>query len=74
MRYELIHEIANRCAGNQMRDVTVSAVETDDPAAYVLALFADKDPETEVFRGADGSVRVDLVANGIRHRFEFSPD
>lgn len=74
MRYELIHEIANRCAGNQMRDVTVSAVETDDPAAYVLALFADKDPETEVFRGTDGSVRVDLAANGIRHRFEFSPD
>ena len=33
--YELVREIPNLCRNNQMRDVFVSEVETDDPAAYV---------------------------------------
>ena len=29
--YEMIWEIFNNCSGNQMRDVHIEEVETDDP-------------------------------------------
>ena len=35
MEYELVHEIKNSCPNNQMRDVFIEEVETDDPVSYV---------------------------------------
>ena len=35
MEYELVHEIKNHCPNNQMRDVFIEEVETDDPVAFV---------------------------------------
>ena len=73
MEYEMIREIFNQCSGNQMRDVFVSSVETDDPEAYVRSLLAGKEIHLEKTENADGSVIIDVEINGLRQRFGFSP-
>ena len=49
MRYEVIREIFNKCSGNQMRDVFVSTVETDDPEGYVRDLLKGKEVVIDMF-------------------------
>ena len=73
MQYEMIREIFNRCSGNQMRDVFVSNVETDDPEAYVRSLLVGKEIKLEKSEAADGSVIIDVEINELRQRFSFSP-
>ena len=36
--YEVVREIPNLCANNQMRDVFFDEVETDDPVEYVRSI------------------------------------
>ena len=45
--YEIIWEIFNKCPRNQMRDVFVEEVETDDPEAYVKRKFQGDDVSFE---------------------------
>ena len=40
--YETVWEIFNLCANNQMRDVFIDEIETDDTDAYVRNKFKDK--------------------------------
>ena len=74
MRYEMIREIFNRCSGNQMRDVFVQTVETDDPEQYLKDLLAGKDVKLEKTEFADGSVVFDADIAGLRQRFSFTED
>ena len=37
--YEMVREIPNLCANNQMRDIFFEEVETDDPVAYVKSIL-----------------------------------
>ena len=37
--YEVIWEIFNHCPRNQMRDVFVEEIETEDPEMYVKSKF-----------------------------------
>ena len=74
MRYEMIREIYNKCSGNQMRDVFVSEVETDDPLAYVEKLLEGRNVQAERSELPDGTIVVDADAAGLKQRFTFSPD
>ena len=74
MRYEMIREIFNRCSDNQMRDVFVQTVETDDPEQYLKDLLAGKDVKLEKTEFADGSVVFDADIAGLRQRFSFTED
>lgn len=71
--YELVREIPNLCKNNQMRDVFVSEVETDDPVAYVRDFVRGKVDSltTETLR--DGTVAVYVESGGIFQKFLFSP-
>lgn len=73
MEYELIREIFNKCSGNQMRDVFVSEVETDDPEKYLLDYFHGKEIEYDRTDMSDGSVIFDVIADTLHQRFSFSP-
>ena len=66
-RYELIREIFNLCANNQMRDVFVSEV-----AARVYC----KGNEVTVKKTVreDGTILYDIVADGLHQRLSFTPD
>ena len=73
MRYELIREIFNLCSGNQMRDVFVSTVETDDPEAYLRSVLVGTDISIEGRETRDGVI-YDVVTDGLRQRFSFTED
>ena len=73
MRYELIREIFNKCSGNQMRDVFVSTVETDDTEAYLRSLLVGKEIEMDRTETRDGVI-YDVVTDGLQQRFSFTED
>ena len=74
MRYEMIREIFNRCSGNQMRDVFVQTVETDDPEQYLKDILKGREVKLEKTEFADGSVVFDADIAGLRQRFSFTED
>lgn len=71
--YEIVHEIFNKCSGNQMRDVFVEERELEDPEAYVRGRHADKDLKLTRETLADGTVLIDLDLSGERQRYSFTP-
>ena len=71
--YELVREIFNLCANNQMRDVFFEEIETEDTDAYVRDLFPDRQLTIEKSLTSDGSIRYDVNATGLRQRFTFTP-
>ena len=73
MRYELIREIFNKCSGNQMRDVFVSTVETDDTEAYLRSVLVGNDIHIERTETHDGVI-YDVVTDGLPQRFSFTED
>ena len=70
--YEVVREIENQCANNQMRDIFFEEVQTDDPVAYVRGLL--KDREVEITVDHPGPDRVNVFANtsGITQKFLFT--
>lgn len=73
MRYELIREIFNQCSGNQMRDVFVSSVETDDTEGYLRSVLVGTDIRIEAAPTRDGVI-YDVVTDGLHQRFSFTED
>lgn len=74
MRYEVIREIFNKCSGNQMRDVFVSMVETDDPEGYVRDLLKGKEVVIDKAVLQDGTIEFDVDIAGLKQRFSFTED
>ena len=74
MRYEVIREIFNKCSGNQMRDVFVSMVETDDPEGYVRDLLKGKEVVIDKDVLQDGTIEFDVDIAGLKQRFSFTED
>ncbi len=73
MRYELIREIFNKCSGNQMRDVFVSSVETEDTEAYLRSVLVGTDITIDRTATRDGVI-YDVVTDGLHQRFSFTED
>ncbi len=73
MLYELVREIPNLCRNNQMRDVFIDEVETDDPVGYVRKFLEKSQVEISVDAKASGVVTVFAVAAGLTQKFIFTP-
>ena len=71
MEYELVHEIKNHCPNNQMRDIFIEEVETDDPESFVRARLKGRVDEPTVSRRADG-ITIYAVCDGLHHVFSFN--
>ncbi len=71
MEYELVHEIKNHCPNNQMRDIFISEVETDDPEGYVRGYLQGEITELNC-EMRPGGVTIHAVCDGLRHVFTFS--
>ena len=74
MRYEMIREIFNKCSGNQMRDVFVSTIETDDPEGYVRNLLKGREVVIDRDVLKDGTITFDVDVAGLKQRFSFTED
>ena len=71
--YEVVREIENHCARNQMRDVFFDEIETDCPADAVRSILKDEsNPTITEEKHADGSVTVYAECSGIIQRFLFT--
>ena len=71
--YEVVREIQNECARNQMRDVFFEEVETEDPAAYVRHLLKDeKQLEISVADPNPDNTVIFADCAGIVQKFVFS--
>ena len=71
MEYELVHEIKNHCPNNQMRDIFIEEVVTDDPVALVRSRLHGHIDELTVDERPDG-MTVFAVCDGLRHVFTFT--
>ena len=71
--YEVVREIQNSCANNQMRDVFFDEVETDDPLAYVRGFLKADDAELTVEDKGDGAFTIYASAKGLNQKFLFTP-
>ena len=74
MRYELIREIFNSCSNNQMRDVFVTEVETDDPLEVMMQYCKSREEIVETENLPDGTAIFHVVSSGLRQRYSFTPD
>lgn len=74
MKYEMIREIFNQCSNNQMRDVFVSEVETEDPELVLMSYIKTKEEITDKIIHPDGTVIFNVVCSGLRQRYSFTPD
>lgn len=74
MKYELIREIFNLCSNNQMRDVFVSEVTTDDTDAVARSFCTGSDIELEKELCTGGVIVYHLSVDGLRQRLTFTPD
>lgn len=70
--YEAIREIFNQCPNNQMRDVFIEEIETDDPDSYVLSQFKDKEITWDKIVREDGTIVYDIMTAGIHQRYTLS--
>ena len=73
MTYEVIREIFNLCSNNQMRDVFVTEIETEDTDAVAASYCKGTDTSMEKSVMEDGSVIYDLNVDGLRQRISFTP-
>ena len=72
--YEVVREISNSCARNQMRDVFFSEIETEDPEGWVRQMLRGKAVEVRAEARSDGSVEIWADCDGLRQRFFFTPE
>ncbi|MGN1307330.1 MAG: hypothetical protein ACI4V3_06645 [Faecousia sp.] len=74
MTYEMIREIFNQCSNNQMRDVFVSEIETEDTDAVAKSFCTGKNYTLEKEIKDDGVIIYELTVDGLRQRLSFTPD
>ncbi len=70
--YETVWEIFNQCPNNQMRDVFIDEIDTDDPEQYIKDKFRDQNYEYDQTQLPDGTIVFDIVASGMRQRYTFT--
>lgn len=73
MEYELVHEIKNQCPNNQMRDIFFEEIECEDVETYLRQRLRGKQLELTREDGANGSVTVHAVVDGMTEKFVFTP-
>ena len=69
--YEIVWEIFNQCANNQMRDV-IEEAELASPEEYVKEKFGGKAVTYERELLADGTEVFHIDASGIKERCTFT--
>lgn len=70
--YETVWEIYNQCSNNQMRDIFVDEIQTNDPEEFILDKFKGKNVTFEKSVLKDGTIVFDIMASGIKQRYSFT--
>lgn len=72
--YEVVHEILNECARNQMRDILIEEIEIPEGAfeEYIRSKHKDKEIILQKEELTDGNVRYRVWTSGIEHIYSFT--
>lgn len=72
--YEVVHEILNECARNQMRDIFIEEIEIPEEAfeSYIEKKHKDKELIMNREDLEDGSVRYTVETSGIIQKYTFT--
>ena len=70
--YEVVREVENQCANNQMRDIFFEEIETDDPIAWLRGFVKGADVKMDIDRRADGNLTVFVESGGVSQKFLFT--
>lgn len=71
--YEVVREIENSCARNQLRDVFFDEIETDDPLEAVRGLLkGESAPVLSMEKRDDENITVYAQCGGVTQRFLFT--
>ncbi len=70
--YEVVHEIFNECANNQMRDVFFEELELENPEEYIRLKHKDKELKLTREDLADGTIVYDVESAGLLQRYTFT--
>lgn len=71
--YEVVREIQNECANNQMRDVFFDEVETDDPVQTVREMLRDeKNLKLTVEKKDEDNLTVFADCSGMVQKYVFT--
>lgn len=72
-RYEVVREILNSCANNQMRDVFFDEIETDDPLEAVRQMLKhDSGVTLRLDQHDEESMTIFAESEGITQKFLFT--
>lgn len=71
--YEVVHEILNECARNQMRDIFIKEIEIPEGAFedYIRGQHPDHELRMEREDLTDGSVRYTVETSGLIQKYTF---
>ena len=69
--YEVVHEIFNECANNQMRDVFFEEVALEDPEQYIRSRHKDRELKIEREDLEDGTIVYHVETSGIAQKYTF---
>ena len=70
--YEVVREVENLCANNQMRDIFFEEIETDDPVGWLRDFVKGKDVELTVDEKESGDLTVFVESGGVTQKFLFT--
>ena len=68
--YEVVREVENQCANNQMRDIFFEEIETDDPVGWLRGFVKGRDVELSVDKSGDLTVFV--TSGGVTQKVLFT--
>ena len=70
--YEVVWEIFNQCANNQMRDIFFEETTIADVEEYVKKKFAGKEVSYDRTVLENGTIVYDILAYGMKQRISFT--
>lgn len=70
--YEVVYEIFNECANNQMRDVFFEEVMIDDLEKYIRGKHKDANLKMEREELPDGTIVYHVESAGMLQRYTFT--
>ncbi len=70
--YEVVWEIFNQCANNQMRDIFFEETTIADVEEYVKKKFAGKEVSYDKTVLENGTIVYDILASGMKQRISFT--
>ena len=70
--YEVVREVENQCANNQMRDIFFEEIETDAPVGWLRGFVKGRDVEMSVDKKENGDLTDFVTSGGVTQKFLFT--